>query len=58
MAGSAVVIIPCGPASIMAVLGQSEATLSAIAIRACASGPTEVINDTGHYGGKSRPPQT
>lgn len=35
IAGSAVVVvIPCGTTSVMAELGQSEATLSAVAIRA------------------------
>lgn len=34
IAGSVAVVIPCGPTSVMAELGQSEATLSAAAIRA------------------------
>lgn len=34
IAASVVVVIPCGPTSVMAELGQSEATLSAVAIRA------------------------
>lgn len=33
-AGSAVIVIPCGLTSVMAEPGQSEATLSAVAIRA------------------------
>lgn len=34
ISGYAVVVIPCGQTSVMAELGQSEATLSAVAIRA------------------------